>query len=189
MINIIRKRRLLRFSIVGALLISVLAGCSALAKPDGNVSAGATEPAIQQTQAPESSAAPSADSGGNEGLSIGIPSNVKPGGSFGVHFQAMATGSSGLDWWKSSYVQFTGWITRGFKFTGNSDGKCVIQVDVTTDSGELDITVMDSEGKELYTYKNIATSSFDVDLGKGGDYQIRVDGRKHDGDFSIKQKS
>lgn len=189
MINRRRKCRSLRLSIVSALLISVLAGCSVLAKPDGNVSAGDTDPVIQQTQASDSSAASNADSGGDEGSSIGLQNNVEPGGSSGAYFQTMATDSSGLDWWKSSYTQFTGWITRGFKFTGNNDGKCVIQVDVTTDSGELEIAVMDSEGKELYSYKNIATSSFDVDLGKGGDYQIRVDGQQHGGDFSIKQKS
>lgn len=163
-----RTCRILRFSIAGALLISILVGCTS---PVGNSDSGAST----------SSSSESTD--GN------LDSKVSPGGSSGSFKQEMAVNSSGLDWWKSSYSQFNGWITRGFTFTNDNEDKCIIQVDVTTKSGELDITVMDSEGNALDTYKNIATSTFDIDLGNGGDYLIRADAQNHDGGFSIKQKT
>lgn len=159
-----RKCSILCFSVVSVLLISVLASCTAQAKPDSNASTGSS-------------------------LSSSADGKVLPGGSSGSYFRDMATDSSALDRWKSTYTKLDGWITRGFTFTKDSDGKCILQVDVTTKSGELDITVMDSAGKELYSYKNITTSTFDVNLSSGGNYQIRVDARNHDGGFSIRQKT
>lgn len=185
-----RKCKILGSSIVSILLISTLAGCT---NPGSNPVSSASTSSSESTENstdPLTMLPPETDGEaitGNTGDNL--DSKVRPGGGSGSFKQEMAINSSGLDWWKSSYSKFNGWITRGFTFTNDNEGKCIMQADVTTKAGELDITVMDSEGKELDTYKNIATSTFDINLGNGGDYQIRVDAQNHDGGFSIKQKT
>lgn len=163
--------RLLCSSVVSVILISAVLNFSVLARPgEGWGSHGESSTAEGPGENPHSPV-------GN------------PGGSDGNYNRNTAVESSGLDWWKSSYTYFDGWIKRYFKFNNDSSGHCILQADVTTNSGELDITVLDAEGKELHSYKNVATSTFDIDLGKGGEYQIRVDARKHDGGFSLRQKT
>lgn len=157
--------------LAGVLLIGALAGCTA---PGSNRNSSSAS--ITQSPSP----------GSNANMDNSFHDKITPGGMSGNYFWNMATDSSDLDWWKASYSVFNGWITRGFRFPSDSEGRCILQADVTTEAGELDITVMDAEGKELSSYKNIPTSTFDIDLGKGGDYQIKADARNHKGSFSIK---
>lgn len=182
-----RKCKILGSSIVSILLISALVGCT---NPGSNpVSSASTSSSSESTENSTDPLTMIPQVADSDAITGNIDSKVRPGGSSGSFKQEMAINSSGLDWWKSSYSKFNGWITRGFTFTNDNEGKCIIQIDVTTKAGELDITVMDAEGTKLNTYKNIATSTFDINLGNGGNYQIRVDAQNHDGGFSIKQKT
>lgn len=59
---------------------------------------------------------------------------------------------------KQLIFNFEGWKKRGFEFSNDSNGPCILQVDITTLSGELDIIVMDAADQEIYSYKNLASS-------------------------------
>lgn len=122
-------------------------------------------------------------------LVIGFWSLAAVGGSSGNFMWKQANEKSGVDFWKASYSYFEGWKKRGFEFSNDSNGQCILQVDITTVSGELDIIVMDAADQEIYSYKNLATSQFEIELENQGEYEIKIVGRGHNGSFDIKPGS
>ncbi len=122
-------------------------------------------------------------------VSLMLGFTVQAGQSSGSYIWKNANENSGTDFWKASYSYFDGLKKRSLVFSEDCNNECILQIDVTTLSGELDITIIDTSGTELYSYENIDTSQFDVELSDKGDYQIRIDGRKHEGSFSVKSKT
>lgn len=130
---------------------------------------------------------------------IGLGSNFRPnltaatklnkiGSSSGSFVWKNAIEKSGIDFWRASYTYFDGWKKRSFTFSKDDKNKCIIQANVETHSGELDIVVYDKNNDELYNYTNIKTSTFDIILDTDGEYEVKVIGKSHNGNFSIKPK-
>lgn len=112
----------------------------------------------------------------------------KIGSSSGSFVWKNAIEKSGIDFWRASYTYFDGWKKRSFTFSKDDKNKCIIQADVETHSGELDIVVYDKNNNELYNYTDIETSTFDIILDIDGEYEVKVIGKGHNGNFSIKPK-
>lgn len=79
------------------------------------------------------------------------------------------------------------------KFTGQKEKDIQVEkgqplevgFEVTTDSGQLDISLTDGQGNPSYQGKQIQTSSFVVQLDQPGNYRLEVKGKQHKGSFAI----
>ncbi len=66
----------------------------------------------------------------------------------------------------------------------------IVDVDVVSDSGKIDIEVKKTGEKALYEGKDVQTASFQLTIPDSGDYKITVKGRKARGSISfIKETS
>ncbi|WMJ24001.1 hypothetical protein RBG61_04845 [Paludicola sp. MB14-C6] len=86
--------------------------------------------------------------------------------------------------WTMRYGYFSGKETKKLKINGMETA--TVDVDVTSAKGELDITIIDDDGKIHYKGTNIPTSTFSVQLEKPSNYRIQVNAKKAEGSFSFK---
>lgn len=79
------------------------------------------------------------------------------------------------------------------KFTGQKEKSIQVEegqplevgFEITTDSGQLDISLTDGQGNPSYQGKQIQTSSFIVQLDQPGNYHLVVKAKQHKGSFGI----
>ena len=116
---------------------------------------------------------------------FGITDVAKAGSSSGSYVWRRAREDSGIDMWTAKYSYFDGWKSRGMTFSNNQDNKCVLQVEISTLSGEIDLTITDEDGQEVCVYDNLDTSQFQITLEDEGSYEIKINARGHQGSFLI----
>ncbi|WP_334073029.1 MULTISPECIES: hypothetical protein [Paenibacillus] len=81
------------------------------------------------------------------------------------------------------YAKFTGQKEKTIQV---EDGRPLdVGFEVTTDAGQLDISLTDEQGNHFYQGKQIQTSSFTVHLDQPGSYRVDVKGNQHKGGFAI----
>ncbi len=85
--------------------------------------------------------------------------------------------------WKADYVKFNGYKERYISISG--EGEHTFSVEIVTDSGELGLTIKDSEGEECYTGNDLQSASFTVGVDSPGKYTVRVDADNHTGSFNV----
>jgi hypothetical protein len=80
-----------------------------------------------------------------------------------------------------SYEKFSGTKTK----TMTIDEPSEVDVDITTESGSLDLTITDKDGNSYYAGSDIPTSNFSVKLDKAGEYEIKAEADNHKGSCEI----
>jgi hypothetical protein len=60
-----------------------------------------------------------------------------------------------------------------------------VYVDISTDSGEIGLSITGRDGRSYYQEEELSTSSFTVTLEQAGKYDIRVDAEDHKGSYHI----
>ncbi len=80
-----------------------------------------------------------------------------------------------------SYEKFSGTKTKTISI--NEPGE--IKVDITTESGSLDLSVTDKDGNSFYVGNDIPTSTFSVKLDMAGEYEITAEADSHKGSCEI----
>ncbi len=83
--------------------------------------------------------------------------------------------------WTGSYARLDGMMKKTMKV----DNEALV-VDITTNSGSIDIVIEDTEGNRLYKGTDLETCSFEV--GASGSVKITINADKHVGSFSFTQK-
>ncbi|MDU4889158.1 MAG: hypothetical protein E6344_05860 [Clostridium sp.] len=82
-----------------------------------------------------------------------------------------------------SYSLFTGYRSKVIDL--DQCETCNIDVNVTSNSGDLDLTILDAKGEIAYKETSIPTGSFSLSLAAGTRYTIRIDAMEHVGNFSM----
>lgn len=82
--------------------------------------------------------------------------------------------------WKASYTYLDGSTCRNMTAP---DGKTTLQVELTTEEGEVDISIVDSEGNKLYSGTDLGNATFGVEA--AGKVTVTVIGHKHKGSFGF----
>lgn len=85
--------------------------------------------------------------------------------------------------WSSEHTLFSG--TRTKKITVSEDNDAAIQVDITTEKGNMDVLITDKDGKTYYQGTALETSNFSVSLNRAGKYIIQIKAKKHTGSFAF----
>ncbi|MFB2021968.1 hypothetical protein ACEVJL_10815 [Pseudoflavonifractor sp. P01025] len=90
------------------------------------------------------------------------------------------TGHEWLDSWSGKYICLDGSMTKTIHTNSDQDA---IHVEVVTESGNISITMTDSEGNTVFEEDDIETSEFNVDV--SGSVKVRITADKHRGSFSV----
>lgn len=86
----------------------------------------------------------------------------------------------GLNSWSASYAYYDGWQQRTVNWNGDAE---TLYVEVCTQSGELDLTVTDGEGNDVFTRKDVGTGGFTIPL--PGKAAVRITAEGHKGSISL----
>ena len=84
--------------------------------------------------------------------------------------------------WKQSHMFFDGKEIRSF-FLKDEPQK--MEVTVVTEKGEIDITVFDSNGEEVFEIDDAKTGTYEFTA--SGKIKIKVEADSHKGNFEIKK--
>ena len=90
--------------------------------------------------------------------------------------------SNGDDQWNASWSSFNGSIWRNISL---EEGIHEFSVDITTESGDLGLSVKDQNRKDYYTAEKLESSSFTVQIEGRDKVTIRFEGNKHAGGFKV----
>jgi len=87
--------------------------------------------------------------------------------------------------WDVSYIELNGYRQRRISL---DEGTHRIAIEVTTKSGELNLSITGQDGTEYYKGSNLPTSSFEVlaDIADKDTLTLRVDAKGHSGGFKIR---
>jgi len=93
--------------------------------------------------------------------------------------------TSGDNQWKASYIKLKGYQQRRVTL---HEGTYTFTIDITTKSGELDLSITGQDGTEYYKGSKLPTSTFEVqaDIGVTDQITIRVDAKGHSGGFTVR---
>ncbi len=95
----------------------------------------------------------------------------------------MSIGTNTKSSMKMIYKSFSGEKYRILNL--NSGEKLDVNIDVTTKSGDLNVSILDNDNNEIYSVKNpseVITKS--IDIKEDGKYTIKVEGN-HSGSYKI----
>ena len=84
--------------------------------------------------------------------------------------------------WKQSHMLLDGTEMRSLSL-GDESQK--MEVAVVTEKGEIDITVLDSSGEEIFKMDDAKTGTYDFTA--SGKIKIKVEADSHKGNFEIKR--
>ena len=84
--------------------------------------------------------------------------------------------------WKQSHMLFDGTEIRSFSL-GEEAQK--MEISVVTEKGEINITVFDSNGEEIFEIDDAKTGTYDFTA--SGKIKIKVKADSHKGNFEIKK--
>ena len=84
--------------------------------------------------------------------------------------------------WKQSHMLFDGKEIRTFYL---EDEPRKMEITVVTEKGEIDITVLDSSGEEIFKMDDAKTGTYDFTA--SGKIKIKVEANSHKGNFEIKR--
>lgn len=79
------------------------------------------------------------------------------------------------------YAKFNGHKERNINLEENTD----INVEITSESGELNIKIQDENSNILYQGNDLQECNFVVKVKNDGKYLISVEGHKHKGSFNF----
>lgn len=85
--------------------------------------------------------------------------------------------------WRADYHLLNGHQSKTLRTDTQPD---VLRVVITTEAGQMALTIRDGEGNLIYHQENLATSAFDVEV--PGSVTIRVDADHHRGSFDFSTK-
>lgn len=88
--------------------------------------------------------------------------------------------------WDMSYEKFNG--SKAKTVTLKEGQKCDFLINIVSDAGELDFSIVDDQGISYYTGSDIPTSNFTISVDKGGKYEMKFEAKKHKGSFSVSWK-
>lgn len=91
------------------------------------------------------------------------------------------TETSGSGSWSASYAYYDGWQQRTMNWSGEA---AILYAEVYTESGELNLTVTDAEGKTLFSRENIGTADLEIPI--EGKVMVQISTEGHKGSFSIR---
>lgn len=83
-----------------------------------------------------------------------------------------------------SYFNGTDVIEKNF----SSNHIVHFSINSQTEKGDLEISIVDSKGKELLKTKNPKNVHKDIKFTEDNEYKIRINGKKHSGNFNITWK-
>ena len=92
----------------------------------------------------------------------------------------------GDDFWNASYEKFSGHKQRELAAPGK--GAVTFDVEISTSSGSLGLSIEDGEGNLLYHERELPTSEFKVELNRADKYVVRFEAEEHYGSFDIRGK-
>ena len=84
--------------------------------------------------------------------------------------------------WKQSHMLLDGTEMRSLSL---GDELQKMEVAVVTEKGEIDITVLDSSGEEIFKMDDAKTGTYDFTA--SGKIKIKVEANSHKGNFEIKR--
>ena len=84
--------------------------------------------------------------------------------------------------WKQSHMLFDGKEIRTFYL---EDESRKMEITVVTEKGEIDITVLDSNGEEIFEIDDAKTGTYEFTA--SGKIKIKVEADSHKGNFEIKK--
>ena len=88
--------------------------------------------------------------------------------------------SNTRDHWSATYAFHDGYQQR----TINSNGEpTVLEVEIVSSSGEIDMSVTDENGNIIYDQQGIETSSFEIEI--PSKVTVKIIGEEHKGSFSL----
>ena len=88
--------------------------------------------------------------------------------------------------WNASYIELNGYKQRRVSL---KEGTHTFTIEITTESGELNLSITGQDGTEYYKGSKLPTSTFEVqvDIAAAKDkLTLRVDAEGHSGGFKIK---
>lgn len=88
--------------------------------------------------------------------------------------------------WNMSYAKFTGSKSHTIKLKEGQ--KVEFIVDIVSDAGQLDFSIIDKEGTSHYTGTDLPTSNFTVSADQSGKYEMTFKAKEHKGSFSVSWK-
>ena len=93
--------------------------------------------------------------------------------------------SGGDNYWNASYGKLSGYRQR--RITLN-EGTYTFAIEITTKSGDLNLSITGQDGKEYYKGSKLPTSAFQVqvDIPAKEKITLRVDAKGHSGGFKMK---
>ena len=109
----------------------------------------------------------------------------------GAPFDRYSVGVSESRWgnhWNASYHELNGYKQRRISL---NEGTHTFTIEITTESGELNLSITGQDGTEYYKGSNLPTSAFQVqvDLAAKDKLTLRVDAEGHRGGYKIKWES
>ena len=93
---------------------------------------------------------------------------------------------SEADSWSISYKKFNGYKEREVNLTGDEEHSFFVEV--TTNSGNLALSISNEDGTTLYTGNKMPSSTFEVKAKSAEKYTIRFTADNHQGSWSVKWK-
>lgn len=87
--------------------------------------------------------------------------------------------NEGRSYWHANYQYFDGYMQRNLWV--DEDG--VLEIDIETDEGILDLEIKDEDGNIIYTEENVGTKEFELEA--SGRVTIRVQADGHEGSFDF----
>jgi hypothetical protein len=88
----------------------------------------------------------------------------------------------GKDEISGSYSKFNGYKQKKYDF--NKGDEIVLNTEIKTESGDLSILIIDENDDIIHEIKESGQNS--LPIGDSGEYNIRVSGQDHKGEFNIK---
>jgi major membrane immunogen (membrane-anchored lipoprotein) len=88
--------------------------------------------------------------------------------------------------WDMSYAKFTG--SKSHTITLKEGQKVEFTIDIVSDAGQLDFSIIDEGSTSHYTGTDIPTSNFTVSADQSGKYEMTFKAKEHKGSFSVSWK-
>ncbi len=89
------------------------------------------------------------------------------------------------DWPEKIGREDEGMTAHSLSFIIPIEEPVTLRIDCTTDSGSLNMRIVDVAGKVYFDEKKISTQTYEVEIDRTGNYQVIIDAERHVGSFWI----
>lgn len=111
---------------------------------------------------------------------------LSTGCTYGTHFTIGSVENNTMNSMSMKYAKFSG--NKNKEFTVKEGETIKVEVDITTESGKIDLYIESDKGETIYEGHSLETQNFTVNISDSGKYKVRLEAKNHKGSYTIKWK-